>query len=94
MKGVENKLACGTFVLIYLNLLLTIQLITGFEIIGNVTVLIILGIFGLPVIFFIGHKASESYDEENNNNKIYYVIIIILIGVCLFLSYLLSENAH
>jgi hypothetical protein len=92
MKGVENKLACGTFLMIYINLLLAVQIITGFEIITNVIVLCVLGIVGLPGIFFIGNKLSKGYNEENNNDKVYFIIIILLIGLCLFLAYSLSKT--
>jgi hypothetical protein len=85
MKSVENKLACGTFFMAYLDCLLIWQLITGFEIIKYSNIFFIL--LGLPLIFFLGNRCSKNYDEDNNNNKLFYIIIIILIGICLFLGY-------
>jgi hypothetical protein len=92
MKGVDNKLACGTFIMIYFNLLLTVQIITGFEIIANVIIFSVLVIAGLPIIFFIGNKVSKGYDKDNNNDKVYYIIITILIGLFLFLVQSLAEK--
>jgi hypothetical protein len=92
MKSIDNKLGCGTLFMAYVDCLLIIQIIIGIEIVTNLWLILIMGLIGFPIIFFIGNKLSKNYNEEDNGNKFFYLIITLLIGLCALLGYYIAIN--
>jgi hypothetical protein len=85
MKRVDNKLACGVITLFYFNILSLIEIITGFIIWRRIYVSLAFCLIGFPIVFFLGHKLSEDYDEEDNYDILFYILGVILAIVFLSL---------